>query len=202
MTTLQFRYSDIYDQTLDRIAGKTEGNATLFSDGNAFAQKYSEYWQQYNEPIFLYYQQFSLIVSEFLTTYFVYPKPGLTAFSDPLTLTIKSDLEEITASLVHELCHNFLIYSYYHRTGVNAKLYSHVHQVFEKEPRGAQIHIIVNILTRYGLLQIYGPIKTQALLNKEKNYPGLERAWEIIDAHPAVFKQPDPIAAIMSLNNA
>jgi hypothetical protein len=195
-TELIFRYSVIYEQTLAKLSGEAFDDSKT-NAGYKFAADYTQYWKNYNDKIFAYYGSFGLNLADFWMVYFVYPKKNLVPFSDPLTAIIKDDLEDVTATMVHELCH--VLMEYYSNMEIWKKLYNHVQSKYGSEDFTTKAHIIVNTLAAYGLIEIYGKEKALELLSREKNYPGLKRAWEILDQKADILNLSNPIQAILSL---
>lgn len=178
MTHLIFRYSEVYDQNLSILAGNIL-SATEIKEGYNFTNAFQKYWNKFNDQIFSYFKENGLILPSYWLAYFIHFKQDLTPFSDPLTLIINENYPSITAVLLHEIGHVLLSYednlSFYKTT------YSKINKKYLDESWETKIHIMVNILAYFSLSQIYTNEIVQDLLQKEKKYPGLERAWEIID---------------------
>lgn len=196
MTKLLFRYSPVYDDNLCWLAGSglPEGS---FTRGMAFAGRYQNYWDGLNDRFFAYFEGFGFRLPAEWQAYLIHSNGKLTSFSDPLTLVMREDLEELTAVLVHELCHVFLI------TGDNKPLYSglneHISERYGQEEWVTQVHLIVCVMARYALVELYGAEAADRLLSPEKSYPGLERTWEILDAAPHIWKAATPSEAVRLL---
>lgn len=196
MANLYFRYSEIYEHMLSEISGEQLSNEQV-RQGYEFVEKYIKHWEQYNDVVFRYYESLGFVIPDFWIAYFIHPRNGMTPFSDPLTLFIKDDIDEITATLVHELAHVVLSY------GPNAtlwqKLWDHVQNTYPDHDIGANIEIITILLARGALHESFGAEKAEKLLSLEKNYLSLKKAWETIDSQPEVLKELNPIEAIHKL---
>lgn len=179
---------------LARLANEIQSPNEI-EEGNDFASKITTTWDKYNDQIFSYYNDLGFVLPDFWLAYPVHARTGLIPFSDPLTIIIKPELDEVVATLVHELCHVF--FAYIDNKKQCDSLWSEFQPNFPSEDFGTQVHLIVNILAASGLYQIFGQQKAEELLSIEKHYPGLERAWEIIDRNKVDFTQ--PMQAILNL---
>ncbi len=194
MTELIFRYAKFYDYMLSRLRGE-EFPLSNEADGQAFNTRITEYWQKYNNVTFKYYKKYNLTLPDFWLAYPVHSKKNLIPFSDPLTLIIKDDLDDVVSTIVHEICHVF--FDFYGNIETCDKLWNQIKKTFPNEDQGTQEHIPVIILARAGLRHIMGPEKAEFLLAREKEYEGLARSWEIIDGQKTLSE--DPIEAIFNL---
>lgn len=195
-TQLIFRYSEIYDQSLAKLAG-ADFDRDSIKNAYAHAKQYSEYWAQHNDKIFDYFGGLGLTLSSFWMAYFIHPYKGLTAFSDPLTMFINPNFEVTTTTLVHELSHVFL--TYYENYNFEQKLEKHIAEKFSAEDFSTQNHLMVNVITLYGLSYLFGRDKANLLVEEEKNYIGLKRAWEIIGQNKNILESPDPVEALLRI---
>jgi len=196
MTKIYFRYSYIYEETLARLAGE---NFTLadFDKTQKFCEEFSKYWEQYGDKMFDYYKNLGLTLPEFWIAYPVHSRKGMVPFSDPLTIFINDDFEEVTAVLVHELCHVFLT------TAENEKLsndlWQNVSKKYPAENFNTISHLLVNLLAKGGLEHLFGNEISKRLLAPERSMNGLKEAWAIIDTKPSLLEIPNPIEAIRNL---
>lgn len=195
MTQLYFRYNTHYDYMLARLTGESFDWQHMEKEGFDFRNKITEHWGKYNDNFFDYYKGLGLALPSFWIAYSVHMHKGLIPFSDPLTVLIKENIDDVTATLVHELCHVFLTHS--ENSEIWNKLYKYINQEFVNEDWDTKVHLITNPLAAAGLINSYGVEEAQKLLAIEKKYEGLERAWEIIDN--AELKFEDPIKEILSL---
>lgn len=196
MTQLYFRHSYIYEKVLSQITGESF-TMEDFQKGLDFSNRYTEYWSKYNNKVFEFYKSYGLKMADFWIAYFIRPKTGMTPFSDPLTLFINNNFEELTSITVHELCHVLQIYP--ENEDLQKKLYNHIQKVYPKNSFDLNTEIVTAILARSGLVHIYGEEKTRELLALEKELLILGKAWAIIDAQPAVLNENNPIEAILKL---
>ena len=196
MTQLYFRYSEIYEYMLAQAAGEKLSDEEVKS-GYVFADTYIKYWEQYNTPIFEYYKNLGFVTPDFWVAYFIHSRKRMTPFSDPLTLFIKENLDELTAVLVHELGHVML--SYGPNSALYQKLMYHLQKTYPNHDFGTNIEIMTILLARWGLIKIFGEEKTEKLLAIEKTYPSLKKAWEVIDSQPDVLNAKTSIDSIYAL---
>lgn len=196
MTKLYFRHSYIYEETLARLAGE-KFDMTVYDETISFTEKYSKYWNDINDKIFDFYKSLGLTLPEFWLAYPVHTRKGLMPFSDPLTFLITDNYEKVTATVIHELCHVFLTTS--ENSKLSNELWNGVVSKYPKENFNTISHLLVNLLAKAGVEHIYGEKRGSELLAPERNLPGLDRAWEIIDTKPEVLGCAHPIDAIKKL---
>lgn len=130
--------------------------------------------------------------------YPVHPWKRLIPFSDPLTILIKRNLDDIVATIVHELCHVF--FSYYKNNAVFSRPWRHIRRTFAQESVTTQLHRVVHPLTRAGRTHLFGEQKAERPFAPERKYEGLTRAWAIIDARPSPLPA-NPLDAVRALRN-
>ena len=196
MPQLYFRYSDMYEYILSTLQGE-ELSAEQMKRGYEFVNTYIKHWDQYNQAVFEYYEELGFKIPDFWIAYFVSPRKKMIPFSDPLTIFIKDDLDEVTSTLVHELGHVLL--SFGPNMELEKELWDHIQKIYPENDFGTNIEIITILLARRGLYKIFGSEKAEKLLSIEKDYPSLRKAWQTIDSQPEVLKEENPIKAIFKL---
>lgn len=196
MSQLYFRYSDIYEYMLANTAGENFSWEKV-KEGHVFVDKYIDYWSKYNDTIFNFYSSIGLVVPDFWVTYFIFPRKGMTPFSDPLTLFIKEDLDEVTATLVHEFVHVLL--SFGPNSELEQKIWAHITKTFPNNSVETNIELMTIMIAKEGLKKIFGEEKAKKYLDLEKSYSTLKPAWDIIDSQSEIIKEQDPIKAIFNL---
>jgi hypothetical protein len=166
-------------------------------DGLAFVNRFAKYWDNYNDKVFQFYAKHNLVLANFWIAYLVKSKKTLTPFSDPLTLFINEDFEELAVILIHELCH--VLQTYPDNIKIQEEIYEHVIHEYPENSFDLNVELVTAVLTRSCLVEIYGEEKATYLLNKEKSLPILGKAWKIIDAQQSVLNEKDPIKAVFAL---
>ena len=150
-----------------------------------------------NDIVFEYYKNIGFKTPDYWITYFIYPRKGMTPFSDPLTIFIKDNIDEVTSTLIHELGHVML--SYGPNMKLEQELWNHIQNIYPENDFGTNIEILTILLTKGALIKIFGLQKAEKLLAIEKNYPSLKKAWGIIDSQSEVLEEEDSIKAIYKL---
>ncbi len=196
MNQLYFRYSEVYEYMLSSACGETLSEEKI-NIGYDFVNKYIEHWNKYNDVIFNYYKEIGFVVPDFWIAYFIHPRKGITPFSDPLTLFIKEDLDEVTATLVHELAH--VILSYGPNFELEQKLWNHIQKTYPENSFGTNIELMTIIVAKEALKKIFDKDKAEKYFSLEKSYSSLRRAWEIIDSQNEASYESDPIKEILNL---
>lgn len=194
MTQLYFRYNPYYDQTLARLAGE-KLDVRGIQEGYEFIDRITAAWSPLNDRLFRYYRSLDLVLPNFWFAYPVHAQSGLIPFDDPMTIIIKSSLDEVVATVIHELCNAF--FGYIENRKACDRLWTPVEEAYRSEDRDTQIHLIVNILARAGLYEVFGEEKAESLLKLEKHFSGLEQAWAIIDK--LQLDPTQPLKAILCL---
>ncbi|MEK7506942.1 MAG: hypothetical protein AAB585_00140 [Patescibacteria group bacterium] len=187
MTKLIFRYNSFYDYMLARLAGE-EFLSSHETEGKNYLSNIEGFWEPLNDKVFSHYQELGFVLPEYWFAYPVHHWKNLTPFDDPLTFIIKENLEEVVATIIHEVCHNF--FGYYENREICDKIWKNVETRFTEEDSDTKKHLIIIPLAASSLYKIFGQEKTEHLLNNEKKYEGLERAWQIIDQNKPDFKNP------------
>jgi hypothetical protein len=196
MANLYFRYSEIYESMLASVAGE-ELSIDKINEGYDFVKDYINHWEKYNDIVFKCFVDFGFVVPDFWIAYFIHSRKGMTPFSDPLTLFIKKDLDELTSTLIHELSHVML--SYGPNFKLEQELWNHLQKTYPNNDFLCNIEIMTIILTRAILKKVFGPEKTDELLSIEKSYDSLKIAWQTIDSQSDVLSEENPVQAIFKL---
>lgn len=165
--------------------------------GQEFIGRYFAYWNEHNNKVFEFYKSYGFEMADFWIAYFIRPKKEMTPFSDPMTLFINEDFEELTSITIHELCHVLQVYP--DNKGLQTKLYNHIQKIYPENGFDLNAEIVTVILARTCLIHIYGEEKANTILVMEKDLPILGKAWKIIDAQPEVLAEKNPVEAVLKL---
>jgi hypothetical protein len=168
-----------------------------YESGLNFTNHFSEIWNKYNDQVFSFYGNYNLVLADFWIAYFIKPKKGLVPFSDPLTIFINEDIDDLVATVVHELCH--VLQTYPTNIEIQKKMYDHVSATYPENSFGINAELVTAVMARPCLIEIFGLEKANTILQKERSFPILGKAWKIIDAQPDLIKETDPIKAVMAL---
>ncbi len=187
------KYVPVYDANLSLASGVTLTDAEI-AEGHEFCINLQKEWTEASKAL-EYYASLGFKFPSQTPAYLVHPRGTFTPFSDPLTVHIKSDYQDVIATLVHEYCHVLFLYS--ENDALADKVWNAVQKAFSTEDFVTQDHIIINKLTEAGLYYLWGKEKTDSILSKERSLSGLKRAWELLDA--AKLKNDNPIEAVMEL---
>ena len=180
MTNLFFRSIIHYDATLAKLAGR-ELSSDAEKELDDFVVEIQKLWDAYNDTLFSYYESIGLTLPETWNVYPIHSNGEITSFAEPTTVIMRENKEEVIATLVHELCHVFC--SFDQNDAVITPIWEKISGAFSKLDEMNRSHILIIVLARAGVKKILGEEKTQQLLALEKKYPGLDKAWEIIDAN-------------------
>lgn len=180
MTKIIFRSVVHYDATLARLAGR-ELSDTAEQELDDFAVEMQKLWNSYNDTLFSYYESIGLTLPETWNVYPIHSNGEITSFTEPTTVIMRENKEEVIATLVHELCHVFC--SLDQNDAVITPVWKKISEAFLELDEMNRSHIMIIVLARAGLITIFGKEKTEQLLALEKKYPGLDKAWGIIDAN-------------------
>ena len=187
------KYVPVYDANLSLASGVTLSDAEI-SEGYEYCTLLEKEWNTVAQ-VLEYYTSLGFKLPNQTPAYLTHPRETFTPFSDPLTLHIKEDMNDVLATLIHEYCH--VLFLYYENDTLADKIWSAVQKAFSAEDFSTQDHIIINKLTEAGLYYLWGKEKTDTILSKERILPGLEQAWKILNS--AELKNTDPIEAILEL---
>lgn len=199
-TQLYIRYSPIYDRALAKLAGERLNERDV-AEGYSYARSFSEHWKPINQKVFDYYRGIGLMLANFWLAYPVHKRPNLIPFNDPLTFTMKGDLDEVTATVIHELCHTFFAY-FSNKTRAD-KLWLPIKKKYSMEADDVREHVMINILAAAGYQHIFGAQKTQHLIDLERSYPALQRSWNLIREviHNDYSQLKDPESVLKKLSS-
>lgn len=187
------KYVPIYDANLSLASGVTLSDAEI-TEGYEYCALLEK--EQGNiAQVLEYYTSLGFKLPNQTPVYMTHPRGTFTPYSDPLTIHIKEDTNDVLATLIHEYCHVLFLHN--ENDVLADKIWNAVQKAFPTEDFGTQDHIIINKLTEAGLYYLWGKEKTDTILSKERTLPGLERAWEILDS--AGLGNPNPIEAILEL---
>lgn len=187
------KYVPIYDANLSLASGVTLSDAEI-TVGYEYCALLEKEWDSVAQ-VLEYYTLLGFKLPNQTPVYLTHPRGTFTPFSDPLTLHIKVELNDVLATLIHEYCH--VLFLYHENDAIADKIWNAVQKAFPTEDFSTQDHIIINKLTEAGLCYLWGKEKADDILSKERILPGLERAWKILDS--AGLKNTNPIEAILEL---
>ena len=187
------KYIPVYDANLSLASGITLTDAEI-TEGYEYCSELQKEWTK-AAKILEYYASLGFKFPSKTPVYLVHSRGTFTPFSDPLTLHIKPDRQDVIATLVHEYCHVFFLHP--ENDALADKVWNAVQKAFAAEDFVTQDHIIINKLAEAGLRYLWGEEKTDGILAKERTLPGLKRAWKLLDA--ADLKNDNPIEAIAEL---
>ena len=179
MTKLIFRSAIHYDTTLAQLAGR-ELSVDAEKELDDFVIKIQKVWSAYNDNLFSYYESIGLTLPEVWNVYPIHSNGKITSFAEPTTIIMRENKEEVIATLVHELCHVFC--SFDQNDAVISPMWKKISEAFLNLDEMNRSHIMIIVLARAGLRKILEQQKTEELLSLEKEYPGLDKAWAVIDA--------------------
>jgi len=183
MTKIIFRSAFQYDTILSELAGhKLERD--VFKELDVFVSEMQKMWDEYNDIFFSYFESMGITMPAIWNVYPIHSNGKITSFSEPTTLIMKENRDEVIATLVHEVCHVFCGLD--QNDVVLSPIWERVSDAYKEEELVVREHIFVNVLARAGLRRIVGQEKAEALLKMEKDYEGLEKAWRIIDGSRSV----------------
>lgn len=196
MTTLYFRHSWVYESMLSRLDGLP------YSAGDSTAawehiNKFSEYWKQHNDKVFEHFESLGLRFAEFWIAYFVRPRDSIIPFSDPLTIFIDDDFEKTLSVIVHELVHVMLVYP--DNEDITRKIFKTLDDILPLSSFELKAEITPALVSRVILSEIFGLEKAAALQSRERKFPILGEAWQIIDRSPGALSEKNPLLAIEKL---
>ncbi len=194
--TLIFRYSNIYDMNLCRWR-QGQWDDKVMAENMQYTDKLENYWQKYEQKIFEKFAQWNLVMPRSTIVYIVSPWPGITNFSDPLTLVKNDDKKAVFSTLCHELSHVAL--SQPENKLVKTEIYEKIQKRFIDTDYPTRIHVAVNYLQK-SLVSSVCPEALKAL-ELEKNadndlYPGQQNAWHIIDSYLSKHDVAAPIESL------
>lgn len=195
MTQLIFRYSDIYDQMIASWLGKKWKNEYA-KNGFKYVEAVQGQWNKINNKVLAVFESFGFKLPDWWLAYPITGWKETIPFSDPLTFWISNDWDYIDTTLIHELAH--VEFTYYENEKLTNKIYKYVERTFAKEERVTIIHLPVNLL-QLGVMAKVFPKKYEKMLARQKSFPRLKRAWEIIEENKDKINLSQPIESILKL---
>jgi uncharacterized protein YjaZ len=187
------KYVPVYDANLSLASGVTLTDPEI-TEGYEYLTKFETEWEK-AANVLEYYASLGFKFPSQTPAYLVHPRGTFTPFSDPLTVHIKPDFQDVLATLIHEYCH--VLFLYQGNDVLADKIWNAVQKAFPTEDFGTQDHIIINKLSEACLYYLWKREKADSVLAKERSLPGLERAWKILDS--VELKNTNPIEAILEL---
>ncbi len=196
MTKLIFQHSYIYEKLLSNLVGE-KYTLNDFRNCTKFTSAYYRYWSKHNDRFFKFSKKLGFVLPKSWIAYLIRPKKNLHPFSDPLTIFITKDLEQLTFVLIHELCHVLLTYP--DNWKITDKLLNYTAKVFPKNSFDVNVEIVTVILTRSFLLKLFTKQKVERFIANERKLPILKEAWDCIYLQPKILDKQNPFAAILAL---
>lgn len=187
------KYIPVYDANLSLASGVMLTDAEI-AEGYEYCANLQEKWAEASK-VLGYYASLGFTFPDQTPAYLAHPRGTFTPFSDPLTIHITRDYDDAIATLVHEYCH--VLFMHAENDALVEDIWNAVQEKFSTEDFTTQDHLVINKLTEAGLYHLWGKGKTDGILAKERSFPGLARAWELLDA--ADLKSDNPIEAIAEL---
>jgi len=99
---------------------------------------------------------------------------GVIAYSDPLTLSLGSDIDTLTHELIHRIISEP---ENWKRMSPN---WHKLLKKYKREPQLTKAHIVVHAIHAVILKKLFGKKRLQKEINKIKN-PAYIRAWKIVE---------------------
>lgn len=196
MTTLYFRHSWAYESALSRL-DDISYTVTDNTKAQEYVNKFTEYWQQYNDKVFIHFGKLGFHFSDFWIAYFIRSRDSIVPFSDPLTIFIDDDFEKTVAIIVHELVHVLLVYP--DNEDITRKIFETLNNILPQLSFELKSEIAPALISRAILSKIFGTKKTEKLQARERKFSVLGEAWKIIDNSPGALVENNPILAIERL---
>ena len=198
-STITFRYSNIYDMNLCRWSkGKWDDQVML--SNLEYAGQLQSFWQKYEREALELFSHWKLAMPVSIVAYVVSPWPGITNFSDPLTIVKNDDMQAAFSTLCHELAHVSLSQS--ENKQVKHEIYEKIQQRFPDADYPTRIHVAVNFLQKSLIRAIYPEAGESMDKEKKANstlYPGQESAWHILDNYLSKLNVAAPIESLRDI---
>ncbi|MFH1244217.1 MAG: hypothetical protein V1487_01420 [bacterium] len=197
--TITFRYSNIYDMNLCRwVKGKWDDR--VMNSNLEYESKLQSFWQKYEREVLELFSLWKLAMPRSIVAYVVSPWPGITNFSDPLTIVKNDDMKAVFSTLCHELAH--MAFSQPENKAVKTAIYEKILQRFIDADYPTRIHVAVNFLQKSLITAIYP--EAEECLTNEKNadgmlYPGQQSAWHILDNYLSKLDVAAPIESLREI---
>lgn len=201
MAVVQFRYSNIYDMNLAKWSDAVWQYENELQ-GKQYAPDLQDRWQTHEDLILKALDQYGFSFPPKVIAYIVTAWPGITAFSDPLTIPLYENQETALVKTIHELIHVALSYKKNHL--LKEKIFVSIKSVFPDESYTTQLHIAVNLLQELitsKIPELY-PLLADEKQVSEERYPGQQKAWKILAKISKVAEIEDPVDFLTRLNRA
>lgn len=198
MAVIQFRYSNIYDINLAKWSGATWQYENELQ-GKQYASALQEKWRKHEDLVLGALKEYGFNFPPKLIAYIVTAWPGITAFSDPLTVPVYENLQKALVKTIHELIHVAL--SYKESYQLKEKIFANIKSVFPDETYATQLHIAVNLLQELitSKMPELSPLLADEKQVAEKKYLGQKRAWEILEKITGDADIKDPVQFLTNL---
>jgi hypothetical protein len=153
-------------------------------EGVEFASVFYHFWQPYNQIVFDKFAKLGLYLPSEWHVYFVYSKGKVVPSSSPLILYIYEDLHDVAATLIHELTHLMLLTDNMRGEHKFQEIWSYLYQEFQGESQQVIEHLIVNVIVKDILIEIFPSSEVDKIIKYEKTLlgAGLARAWSILES--------------------
>lgn len=201
MVVIQFRYSNIYDINLAKWSGSTWQYENELQ-GKQYASDLQDRWQAHEDLILKALEQYGFSFPPQAIAYIVTAWPGITAFSDPLTILLYENQQAALVKTIHELIHVALSYKKNHL--LKEKIFASIKSAYPDESYATQLHIAVNLLQELiirKISELYPLLKDEKKVSEER-YPGQQKAWEILARISRDVDIENPVNFLTQLNRA
>lgn len=198
MAVIQFRYSNIYDINLAKWSGATWQYENELQ-GKQYTSALQEKWRKHEDLVLGSLKEYGFNFPPKSIAYIVTAWPGITAFSDPLTVPVYENLQKALVKTIHELIHVTLSCKENHQ--LKEKIFANIKSAFPDESYATQLHIAVNLLQELitSKMPELSPLLADEKQVAEKKYPGQKRAWEILEKITGDADIKDPVQFLTNL---
>lgn len=188
-----FNYSTIYDKNWSLALHMDYDRQQNKEKSEKFIGNFSKVWDSKENQILKSIEFYSKLEwkNKNIKVYFV-TNLKVSGFSDPLTVRMSEDYLKIAKTLIHEAVHVILLQN----PEKWKKIYEELKIKFPKENIKTQVHIIVNAVTEKVFSKIFGDEESKRILEIEKKYIGLKRAYEILEG---IDVKDDVIKSILNI---
>lgn len=191
MSRLIITYSLSYDWL---VSGRpVEAWHPAYERGMRYQAAARAAWAPCEDAVFAAFRSFGLAFWEAWPAYPVHLPDGANAFKDPLTFPMDDDWEGMRTVLVHELCH--LHEDHPANADRSQAVLAHIRALFPDEDETVQYHLITCTLQRAVLMHAF-PDRWQAMIDRARGHPLLERTWRLIEGHEGAIDWHDPPASL------
>lgn len=200
MTQLYFIFNQYFNNLL--LEPKDYLTQKEADKGVQFAAKFYNFWCQYEREVFAKLNRYGLNLPSTWHVYFVYSKNRIFPMSSPIILPIKEDMQDIAATLIHELIHLMLLTDQMGNGKHFSKIWAYLQQEFKGESAQVIEHLIVNTIVQDILSDIFRAKEVAKIIDYEKTLlgEGIARAWSILQAQDAqVQAYKYPLASLQML---